>query len=93
VRLLPKWAGEELAQWRKGDRDLSGLTACPAQPSAPRERGVHDFEFSHKGKGNFRFFDPGYGWHSCPHYGGLPVRHRQWGWPMASSVAGHGWML
>jgi hypothetical protein len=30
--------------------------------------------FGRKGKGYFRCFDPGYGWHSCPHYGALPER-------------------
>jgi hypothetical protein len=35
--------------------------------------------FGRKGKGYFRCFDPGYGWHACPHYGALPERHRRWG--------------
>jgi hypothetical protein len=33
--------------------------------------------FGRKG-GYFRCFDPGYGWHSCPHYS-LPNERRRWG--------------
>jgi hypothetical protein len=31
-----------------------------------------------KGKGNFRCFDPGYSWHSCPFDGVLPTQPRRW---------------
>jgi hypothetical protein len=34
--------------------------------------------FPRNGKGYFRCFDPGYGWHRCPHYG-VPEPHRGWG--------------
>jgi hypothetical protein len=32
-----------------------------------------------KGKGYFRCFDPGYGWHPCPFDGVLAERPRVWG--------------
>ena len=31
-----------------------------------------------KGKGYFRCFDAGYGWHSCPYDGVLAARPRRW---------------
>jgi hypothetical protein len=31
-----------------------------------------------KGKGYFRCFEPGYGWHSCPFDGVLPAQPRRW---------------
>jgi hypothetical protein len=32
-----------------------------------------------RGKGYFRCFDPGYGWHSCPFDGVLAAQPRRWG--------------
>jgi hypothetical protein len=32
-----------------------------------------------KGKGYFRCFDPGYGWHSCPYDGVLAAQPKRWG--------------
>jgi hypothetical protein len=37
--------------------------------------------FGHSSHGYFRCFDPGYGWHSCPHYlpvSAAPKPPRQW---------------
>jgi hypothetical protein len=32
-----------------------------------------------KGKGYFRCFDQGYGWHPCPYDGALAAQPRRWG--------------